>query len=275
MNKIENKGELIKIIIVYAIDLAIMVALSVIFTRTGVQLPLLAKSLIIYALLLAPVIVYALVKGQCTTDYFGFKKIKVSTILFTVLLTLVSSPMYMFANILSQLVVPNVIIQEMDNLMGDSVALSYLAMAVLAPVFEEIICRGFFQNRLKELVPFAVSAVISGIMFGVLHMNINQFCYATVLGVVFAYVNRASGSTFTSMIMHFLINSTNVGIILLTQAALASIGMDLAEVAETSRGNQSSMLTSLIVMGVLAVISFFLSRKIIRAIAKREGTVEV
>ena len=124
-------------------------------------------------------------------------------------------------------------------------------------------------------MPFAVSAVISGIMFGVLHMNINQFCYATVLGVVFAYVNRASGSTFTSMIMHFLINSTNVGIILLTQAALASIGMDLAEVAETSRGNQSSMLTSLVVMGVLAVISFFLSRKIIRAIAKREGTVEV
>lgn len=274
MNKIESRTELIKLIIVYVIDLGIMIALSAIFTRVGGTLPLIVKSLIIYALLLVPIIVFTVKKGQFTAEHFGFKRIKVSTIFLTVLLTLVSSPMYMFANVLSQLVVPNVIIQGMDNLIGDSVGLSFVAMAVLAPVCEEIICRGFFQNRLKNILPFAVSAVISGFMFGVLHLNLNQFCYAMVLGVVFAYANRASGSIFTSMIMHFLINATNIGIILLVKAALETVNMDLAEVAETSRTNQSSMLTSIVVVGVLAVISFFLTRLVLRAIAKRENTLE-
>ena len=66
MNKIENKAELVKLIIVYAIELAIMIALSLILPNTVPDMPIIAKSAIIYILLLAPVIVYAIMKGDCT-----------------------------------------------------------------------------------------------------------------------------------------------------------------------------------------------------------------
>ena len=271
MNKIQDKAELVKLILVYVVTLAIMIALSVVFTQVGIELPLIAESIIIYLLLIAPVIVYAVKKGDCTAEAFGFKKIKVSTFFFTILLAIVCSPMYMFANVLSQLIVPNILVQNFDNIMGDSAGTSFIALAVLAPIFEETICRGFFTNRLKKVAPFGVAAVISALMFGVLHLNINQFCYAFVLGIIFAYANKASGSTFTSIIMHFVINAGNVGFVLLGQMFLANYGMDFAETTEAGRQNASAMIFAVVFYGVLAVISFFLTRKVIRAIAKREG----
>ncbi|MDC7278984.1 CPBP family intramembrane metalloprotease [Butyrivibrio fibrisolvens] len=271
MDKTENKSELIKLIIVYAVDLAIMIGLSYALPNLAPNMPIIAKAALIYILLLVPVIVYAIKKGDCTAEAFGFRKIKVSTFFFTILLSIVSAPMYMFANVLSQLVVPNVLIQNMDNLMGDSMGASFIAMAVFAPIAEEIICRGFFTNRLKKTVPFAAAAVISAVMFGLLHLNINQFCYTLVLGIIFAYVNKASGSIFTSIIMHFLVNASNIGIVLLAQKTLQNMGMDLAETAETSRQNAGAMIFAVVFYGILAIISFFLSRKVIRAIAKREG----
>lgn len=275
MKNNEKKSELLNLLIVYAIDLIIMLTLSVVFTQVDVALPMMAKSALIYLLLFVPVIVYAVKKGDFTAAAFGLRKIKVSTFFFAILCTIVSCPMAFFANALSQLFVPNVMIQKVDTLVEGSVILSYISVAVLAPVCEEIVCRGFFQNRLKNTLPFMGSAIVSGIMFGALHLNLNQFCYAFVLGVIFAYINRASGSIFTSMIMHFLFNSVNVGILILANMAAKSVGADLGEMAESSRADSQVMLFVVVFYGVLAFISFFLTRKVIRAIAKREGNLEI
>lgn len=275
MIKNENKKELIKLIIVYAIVLGLMLGMAFVSSLIGEKIPMIALYIILYALLMLPVIVYAKMTGTLTAADFGFKKIKVSTFFFTVLLTIVSMPMYMFANVLSQLFVPNTIVQSMDTLFTTNAGSSLFMAVILAPLCEEFICRGFFQNRLKKVVPFFASAVISGLMFGMLHLNLNQFCYALVLGVVFAYANRASGSIFTSMLMHFLINSGNMLFLLVMQAAYASMNTSIGEAAETYRADKSAMLASVIFYGVLAVASFFLTRLVIRAIAKREGNLEV
>lgn len=271
----ENKVELIKIIIVYAITIALMLALSFVSAVANLDMPTILRSTIIYICIFIPVIVYSVKKGEFTTAAFGFKRIKISTIFLTILLAIVCSPMYMFANVLSQLVVPNVLVQNLDNIIGNNAGASFIAVALMAPICEEIICRGFFHNRLSKVLPFGVAAVVSGIMFGLLHLNLNQFCYALVLGVVFAYVNRASGSIFTSMIIHMAINGSNMLLLIVANMAAKSIDMDIAEVAESQRNNPSMMLPIAVVYGVLAVISFFLTRLVINKIAKNEGTMEI
>ncbi len=271
----ENRVELIKIIIVYAITLSAMLVLSLVLGRLNLGIPTIIRSLIIYICIFIPVIVYSIKKGEFTTEAFGLKRIKISTIFLTILLAIVCSPMYMFANVLSQLVVPNVLVQNLDNIIGNNAGASFIAVALMAPICEEIICRGFFHNRLSKVLPFGVAAVVSGIMFGVLHLNLNQFCYAFVLGVIFAYVNRASGSIFTSMIIHMAINGSNMLLLIVANMAAKSIDMDIAEVAESQRNNPSMMLPIAVVYGVLAVISFFLTRLVINKIAKNEGTMEI
>ena len=54
---------------------------------------------------------------------------------------------------------------------------------------------------------------MSGLVFGLFHLNINQFCYAFVIGVVFAFLVEATGSIWSSVLAHFAINTYSITII--------------------------------------------------------------
>ena len=273
----ENKLETAKILILFLVEVAIELLLGFIFDKmenAGIVIPTYLHVFILDICLLIPVFAYTIKKGDSIVEAFEFKKIKVSTFFFTILLVIVSQPMIMLANILSQFFVPNVMVQAVDQFATESVGLTLVATVISAPITEEIVCRGFFTNRLKKVFPFAVAAIGSGLMFGIIHLNLNQFCYATVLGIIFAYVNRASGSIFTSIEMHMVFNGLNMCLLFLMNAAMKAAGMDFAEAAEQSRAASSTLPTTAIVLAILSIPSFFLARLVIRAIAKREGNLE-
>jgi len=48
--------------------------------------------------------------------------------------------------------------------------------------------------------------IISSILFGLTHLNIRQFFYATILGYLIGYVSLASDSIIPCMIIHFMNN---------------------------------------------------------------------
>jgi len=278
MEKTFDKIELVKLVLVFILEIVIALAvgtlLNVIGNVAGISVPTYMHVLALDICLLIPVFAYTIKKGDSIVDAFGFKGIKVATFFQTILLVIVVSPMAMFANVLSQFFVPNTMVQGVDQFASESVGLTLVATVLCAPVVEEIVCRGFFTNRINKTMSFTAAAIISALMFGVLHMNINQFCYATVLGLIFAYTNRASGSIFTSMIMHIVFNGYNMALLFMMNWAMEQVGMDFAEAAEAERANTSSMISTAVVLGVLAVGSFFLTRLILKSIAKREGTIE-
>lgn len=278
MEKTFDKIELVKLVLVFILEIVIALAvgtlLNVIGNVAGISVPTYMHVLALDICLLIPVFAYTIKKGDSILEAFGFKGIKVATFFQTILLVIVVSPMAMFANVLSQFFVPNTMVQGVDQFASESVGLTLVATVLCAPVVEEIVCRGFFTNRLNKIMSFTAAAIISALMFGILHMNINQFCYATVLGLIFAYTNRASGSIFTSMIMHIVFNGYNMALLFMMNWAMEQVGMDFAEAAEAERANTSSMISTAVVLGVLAVGSFFLTRLILKSIAKREGTIE-
>lgn len=278
MEKTFDKIELVKLVLVFILEIVIALAvgtlLNVIGNVAGISVPTYMHVLALDICLLIPAFAYTIKKGDSIVEAFGFKGIKVATFFQTILLVIVVSPMAMFANVLSQFFVPNTMVQGVDQFASESVGLTLVATVLCAPVVEEIVCRGFFTNRLNKIMSFTAAAIISALMFGALHMNINQFCYATVLGLIFAYTNRASGSIFTSMIMHIVFNGYNMALLFMMNWAMEQVGMDFAEAAEAERANTSSMISTAVVLGVLAVGSFFLTRLILRSIAKREGTIE-
>lgn len=278
MEKTFDKIELVKLVLVFILEIVIALAvgtlLNVIGNVAGISVPTYMHVLALDICLLIPVFAYTIKKGDSIVEAFGFKGIKVATFFQTILLVIVVSPMAMFANVLSQFFVPNTMVQGVDQFASESVGLTLVATVICAPIVEEIVCRGFFTNRINKTMSFTGAAIISALMFGILHMNINQFCYATVLGLIFAYTNRASGSIFTSMIMHIVFNGYNMALLFMMNWAMEQVGMDFAEAAEAERANTSSMISTAVVLGVLAVGSFFLTRLILKSIAKREGTIE-
>ncbi len=85
------------------------------------------------------------------------------------------------------------------------VLLNYLWMVLIAPVFEEVLFRGGLLNSLKKHGNwFAV--IVSGLLFGLAHVNIAQMLYATALGIMLGMMYVRAGSVVPCIIAHICIN---------------------------------------------------------------------
>ena len=277
-NLTENKKtEAISIVAVFVIMVLMNIGLSRLINALydkGVDIPLIVYGTLIEVAIMIPAIVYIRMKGENLLESLGFHKVKITTILLTVLLTLLSMPLYMCANVLSQIFVPNTVVQASSQLLSGSLLASWFVMTIAAPICEEIAIRGFCFNRFRKVTSLLVAAFVSAVMFGIIHLNINQMCYAIVLGVVFALANFASGSIWTSITMHFLVN--NIGFLTLAaaNAAMEAAGGSLADDAEAIRTGGNTMLTTGIVLLIISIGFSFLIKKVLRRIAKNENNQE-
>ena len=68
--------------------------------------------------------------------------------------------------------------------------------------------------------------LLTGFLFGCMHMNLNQFIYAFALGIYLAFLVEATGSIFSSMIAHFTLNATSVVMSFLLPILYHAAGID-------------------------------------------------
>lgn len=86
---------------------------------------------------------------------------------------------------------------------------SLLTVAILPAFCEEFIHRGMLLSSYNKL-GFKKAVLISGVMFGLIHLNVGQFFYATIIGFILAIVTLYSQSIVPAMIIHFLNNGISV-----------------------------------------------------------------
>lgn len=87
----------------------------------------------------------------------------------------------------------------------DSNPMKILVMVILAPCLEELIFRkALIDHTVKYGEKWAV--VLSGLLFGLFHMNFFQFFYAFFVGVLFAYIYVRTGRFSFVAILHCIIN---------------------------------------------------------------------
>lgn len=63
-----------------------------------------------------------------------------------------------------------------------------LATVVLAPVMEELVFRGICFGRIRKFTDKKMTILLSALLFGIYHMNLVQFIYAFLMGLVFACI---------------------------------------------------------------------------------------
>jgi membrane protease YdiL (CAAX protease family) len=91
-----------------------------------------------------------------------------------------------------------------DNAAQNTVLLLYVCL--VGPILEEILFRGLV---LQSLRPWGdkLAIIVSGVLFGLMHMNLLQGIPVAVLGIFFAYVTVKSGSIIPTVILHILYNT--------------------------------------------------------------------
>ncbi len=92
-------------------------------------------------------------------------------------------------------------------------------VAVWAPLAEEIVFRAMIFRTLRKGFAFWPAAVLSGIAFGVYHMNLIQGVYASLLGILLAYIYEKTNSLLGVYLFHLSFNLMNYGISFIQQQA--------------------------------------------------------
>jgi len=83
-------------------------------------------------------------------------------------------------------------------------------LVVIAPVFEELLCRGIMYDALK---PYGNGAaiVITAVLFGLMHGSLFMLFYTTALGLALGYIRYATNSLFVVTVLHAIFNAVAAG----------------------------------------------------------------
>ena len=73
-----------------------------------------------------------------------------------------------------------------ENFFAGEMAIQILASCVVVPVTEELLFRGIILRRAVMMSGEKMGILCSALLFGIIHMNLVQFLYAAVLGVLLA-----------------------------------------------------------------------------------------
>ncbi len=233
------------------------------FNITDSKLMLLISHVITFIL---PAIIYLIITKQSIKDALKLNKLYFKDALLIILLAFVCQPIMTFFSLISQFFFEN----EIGNFVTEIVASPYiillLLIAVLPAITEEITIRGVVLSGYEDKNIY-LAASITGLLFGIMHLDPQQFLYAAVLGFILALVVRITNSIFASALIHFLINGTSI-----TLQKLLSLIQDNAlvmeQASEVSIRNLaiSEKIFMAIFYGVIAlafgVAAYFIIRKL-------------
>lgn len=83
-----------------------------------------------------------------------------------------------------------------------SMLFEIIGIGILVPIVEEILYRGIVYARLSDWIGLPGAAVISALIFGGLHMNLVQFIYAFLLGLMLVYLMERCHNLYGAVLAH-------------------------------------------------------------------------
>ena len=203
-------------------------------------------------ILAAPTIAYLLLVKQPLRETIRLKPLKLTRVFLVLLFALLVMPFMSFINAISLLVTTNQATAELPFVV------SLLFVALLPAVLEETVYRGvFFQEYRKINVPKGI--LLSGLLFGLMHLNLNQFSYAFVMGCVFAVVIEATDTILSTMLIHFAINAFSTITTYLTA--------DMPILTEV----EAVTVTDVLQIGAVAIIPTILAALILLWLSRLQG----
>ena len=218
---------------------------------------------------LIPVLLCLLIGRDSIGKLIPHRAPRISTLLMTILFVLLLEPLMTCLNVITMLFSTNYVLETRSDLSIISVPLQLICIAVVPAVLEEFMFRGVFAGYYREK-GILTAALLSGLVFGLFHLNFNQFGYAFALGVAFALLLEGTGSIFYGMFAHFLINGFSVIITALSDKILPLTGEEsIAAVAESM--TTETLVNTFCVYAVVAAVSTCLAGAVYIWIVKHSG----
>lgn len=99
---------------------------------------------------------------------------------------------------------------ENAGLTGDFSLAIMIVTVLMAPIGEEVLCRGIILYYAKRVSnKFIIVNLIQAVAFGIMHLNLVQGIYAFLMGLVFGLLYEKVQSLYLCMFAHFIVNGCN------------------------------------------------------------------
>ena len=254
-------------LIIACVSIAVSFSLTALYYKTGFELDMIPNILISEAMLIVPTFFMLLFGKEKVTEVLSIRKIKWSTFFGVIAFTMASSPLVTLVNLASQLFVENTVTENSTQFLSLHPLLLIFFVGVLAPVCEEVVFRGAIFGGMKKEGNVFKAIMASGFLFGLLHMNINQASYAFVIGILLGFLVEATGSIFSSVLFHVLVNATNAVMMIVSDSVVSDEMMANADEIVTT----ATLLNMIAVYLVLAVIGTTIAICLLVWMSKNEG----
>jgi len=222
----------------------------------------------VVVLFLLPLVLYCLfirVKPKQVFATCNFNKCNTKTIIVSVLLGII---LYLFTIIISTFF--NGIIALFGYSRPSSgvemtltmYLIQIVTVAILPAICEEFIHRGLLLQGTKH-IGFNKSIIITGILFGLIHLNITQVFYAAILGILIGYIAVISKNIWPAIIVHFMNNFISItsSYLQTSNAAYANF-MDKVYASINQVNFFVLVLVITIFIAILLVLTYYLMSKL-------------
>lgn len=250
---------------VIIVHILVVILLSVIISVYTLEI--VPNLIISQSIILVPAVIGVLLTGENIIKLAGFHKIKISSVLMIILFTFLVMPLVSLVNAISMLFVDNTVAAMSGEVLEVPFVVMLLIIGVLGPFSEELVFRGIVYQGYKRSGTVLQAMILSALLFALMHMNFNQAAYAFIIGIIVVLLVEATGSLWSSVLVHVVFNSQQVGLMYLYDMIVPSTG-GLDEV-------QAQMDTDMLLAGIsgfiiIAAITTTLAGCVLVWIAKNE-----
>ena len=113
-------------------------------------------------------------------------------------------------------------------------ALAALGVAIVGPIVEELLFRGFVQRIFARNMSGALAVALAGVLFGLSHFSIAVLPGVVSLGVLYGYIYHATRSLWCPIMAHAVFNfSSLLRLHAATEEEIISAAVELPGIALT------------------------------------------
>ena len=143
----------------------------------------------------------------------------------------------------------------------------FIAVAVIPVILEEVFIRGVILDHFRD-VSLLQASIATGVLFGLMHIDLGQFGYATALGIIMAAIVMITGSLWGGILFHFFNNFTSFVVLAAFQKMSEAFPelFDIQEVMEVQavESSFSDNLIMIIIAMLVLLVGIYMSVRYIK-----------
>ncbi len=160
---------------------------------------------------ISPIILVLLIKKIKFKYIIPLKPLSLKNFFLIIFLSFTIQPMLQLIGAITNVFYKDEISDAIAVFASLSLPKALFVSALVPAITEELVFRGVILTGYKKTTVL-IGILMSSFYFGVMHFTISQLFYAIVGGIIFGYLVKVTKSIWSSILMHFIFNGSQITI---------------------------------------------------------------